>query len=133
MGATGVESAIMPVERSVRYRCDMQGQLAAAAGAPASPVRVLEISETGVFIEDTPVTAGLELGAPASVTLPLPGGAAWSAAVHVVRHGRGRIDLRARGLDHCSVSCPGWGLEFLALDDDGLEQLRDFLELLDGR
>ena len=68
-----------------------------------------------------------------SIGIPLPGGEPWVAHIRFTRMGTGRIDVRTPLAEHVSVSVRGYGVEFDQLDDEELERLRDFLELLDNR
>lgn len=95
--------------------------------------RLLEISETGGFLEEVAGLDDLQIDEGATLSMPLPGGANLAAHVRVARIGRARLDVRTRAAEHVSVSVSGFGLEFDAIDDDELERLRDFLELLDCR
>jgi hypothetical protein len=116
----------------VRYRCELFAQLETDEGVPAK-TRVLEISESGAFVEEPEELEGLQVGDGATLGIPLPGGEAWVAHARVVRWGTSRLDLRHGSVDHVTVSVRGYALEFDEIAEDELERLRDFLELLDGR
>ena len=118
--------------RPVRYRCELYADLALEVG-DGLRVRVLEISEGGAFLEQVPGTEDLQVGERASLSIALPGGDPWRSHVRVSRHGSGRLDLHHPKVDHVTVAVPGYGVEFDGMDDDELERLRDFLELLDNR
>ena len=123
----------MTTDRPVRYRCDIQSQVELdAGGAPARP-RVLELSETGAFIEEGPGLAEVQCGDGGVIGIPLPGGEPWVAHIRFNRFGYGRVDVRTNKAEHVSVSVRGFGVEFDQLGDEDLERLRDFLELVDSR
>ncbi|MCA3011301.1 MAG: PilZ domain-containing protein [Myxococcaceae bacterium] len=115
--------------RAVRFRCDLHGRL----GGGALKVRVLELSERGAFVEEPPETAELQVGDEGRLTLSLPGGAPWTCRFRVVHLGTARRELNVAGLQHVTVSVRGFGVEFDHDDEDELERLRDFLELLELR
>ncbi len=102
------------------------------AGA-AVVVQMIDVSEKGVFIERAVELDELQVGDRARLRLPLPGSATWSAQVVVTRLGSSRRELKHPGVAHVTVVRDGFGLEFVELEDDSLEHLRDFLELLDQR
>lgn len=95
--------------------------------------RLLELSETGGFIEETPGLLEQQVGDEGSMTLGMPGGAPWVTRFRVCRLGVSRRDVRVPSVEHVTVSSPGYGVEFVELGDEALERLRDFLELLDER
>lgn len=119
----------MTLSRAVRYRCELVGQFTCDAGV--FDAHVLELSENGAFLDEgeLPVTPGDH----ATLALSLPGGTPLTAALTIVRYGANRQELRHNQVDHLTLSRRGFGVEFEAMDDDDLERLRDFLELLDGR
>lgn len=123
----------MTTPRPVRYRCELPTQLSLDEDGGLVTARLLELSETGAFVEDTRGLDDVQVGEGAQLQLALPGGTEWTAHVRFSRIGRGRVDVRTRAADHVSVSVRGFGVEFDEIDDDALEQLRDFLELLDSR
>lgn len=123
----------MTTPRPVRYRCEIPSRLELDLDGVTVTSRLLELSETGAFIEETAGLDDVQVGEGAQLLLPLPGGGAWQAHVRFMRIGRGRIDVRTREAEHVSVSVHGYGVEFDDIDDESLEQLRDFLELLDSR
>ncbi len=123
----------MTTPRPVRYRCEIPTQLELDEGGVIVSARVLELSETGAFVEETDALGDVQVGEGAMIQLPLPGGASWAAHVRFCRSGRGRIDVRSNRAEHVSVAVRGFGVEFDHVDDDELERLRDFLELLDTR
>ncbi|MFZ5440620.1 MAG: PilZ domain-containing protein [Myxococcota bacterium] len=123
----------MTTPRPVRYRCEIQSQVELDDGTAPLRARVLELSESGAFIEEVPALREVQAGDGAVLGIPLPGGEPWVAHVLVSRIGTGRIEVKTPRAEHVSVSVRGFGVEFDRLDDDELERLRDFLELLDSR
>lgn len=121
-----------PEVRSVRYRVELFGLLA-AAGSDALKVRVLDLSETGAFVEQPDLPEDLQEGDPATLTLAFPGIGRWTVAGTVSRFGTSRVELKRPQAAHVTVTRAGFGLEFDALEDEALEQLRDFLDLVDER
>lgn len=118
--------------RPVRYRVELFGLLV-AGDSPGVKVRVLDLSETGAFIERVEGVDELQEGDPVKLTLAIPGVGQWSASARVGRLGKSRLELKRPTAAHVTVVRDGFGLEFQGLDGDSLEQLRDFLELLDQR
>jgi hypothetical protein len=116
-------------QRPLRYRCDLQGILQ-WEGQDLS-VQVLDLSETGAFVETGALD--LQVGDRAVLALALPGGEPWYAQVTVMRLGRAQRELRHPRLHHLTVSRPGAGVAFDAVPEDEVERLRGFLELLDER
>ncbi len=125
-------SAALTTDRPVRHRCELVGRLDGAGQQPLK-VRVLDLSEAGAFIEDAPGLEELQVGDAFQLTIALPGGDHWRANAVVTRLGTSRRDLKHPTVAHVTVSAPGLGVEFTRMEDDALEQLRDFLELLDER
>jgi hypothetical protein len=123
----------MTTHRPVRYRCELQSQVELDATAGAAKTRVLELSESGAFVEEVPALDDVQLGDGALLGLPLPGGDAWITHVRFARRGTGRLELKVPIAEHVSVAVAGFGVEFEELADDELERLRDFLELFDSR
>lgn len=123
----------MTTPRPVRYRCEIPSRLELDADGAKITARLLELSETGAFVEEAAGLDDVQVGEGALMLLPLPGGSAWSAHVRFSRVGRGRVDVRSHVAEHVSVSVRGYGVEFDDIGDDELEQLRDFLDLLDSR
>ncbi|GEM_PF-2360126 len=126
----------MPTEvRPVRYRVELFGLLK-LGDAEGTKVRVLDLSETGAFIErpvlpepdDEP-----QEGDAVTLTLAFPGIGKWRAKARVTRLGNSLLELKRPKAVHVTVMREGFGLEFEGLDDESLEQLRDFLELVDQR
>lgn len=99
----------------------------------ALKARVLEMSENGAFLEEGEGLEDQQVGDEGVMTLALPGGEPWSGHFRVVRLGTSRKEVKARRVEHVTVSAPGYGVEFVEVDDDELERLRDFLELLELR
>lgn len=95
--------------------------------------RVLEMSENGAFLEEGDGFDDRQVGDEGVMTLALPGGEPWSGRFRVVRLGTSRRELRSARIEHVTVTAPGYGVEFYGVDDDELERLRDFLELLELR
>ncbi len=123
----------MTTPRPVRYRCEIPSEFELDGGGGAVRARLLELSETGAFLEEVAALGDLQIDEGGTLWLPLPGGEHLAAHVRIARIGRARIDVRTRNAEHVSVSVSGFGVEFDGIDDDELERLRDFLELLDSR
>lgn len=123
----------MTTPRPVRYRCELYAHVEPDSGAEPARARVLELSESGAFVEEVAGLEDLQVGDGAIIGLPLRGGEPWVTHMSVTRFGTSRLELRANGVDHVTVSARGFGVEFDELSDDELERIRDFLELLDGR
>ncbi len=123
----------MTTSRPVRYRCDIQSQVELDEGGPAGRARVLELSETGAFLEEVPALDDVQAGDGGVIGIPLPGGDPWVAHIRFNRAGYGQLEVKTSRAEHVSVGVRGFGVEFDQLGDDELEQLRDFLELLDSR
>lgn len=122
----------MPTQpRHVRYRCELYASIDAAAAQTRA--RVLEMSESGAFIEEAQGFDDCQVGDEATMTLALPGGEPWSGRFRISRLGTTRREVRDPRVEHVTVSARGYGVEFVAVDDDELERLRDFLELLELR
>jgi hypothetical protein len=102
-------------------------------GAPPLKVRVLDLSEAGAFVEEVAGLEEVQVGDALTLTIALPGGDAWHSAAVVTRSGSSRRDLKHPSVAHVTVSAIGFGVEFEGMADDALEQLRDYLELLDER
>jgi hypothetical protein len=122
----------MKIDRPVRYRCDLASQLHLDHGEPFS-ARLLEISESGAFLEEPDAALDLEGGERGVLGIPLPGGEPWVCEVVILRSGTSRRELRHPSVHHLTVLRRGYGLEFASLAEDELERLRGFLELLDSR
>ena len=123
----------MTTPRPVRYRCEIASQVELDGGGAPTRARVLEISETGAFIEEVQAIDDVQTGDGGVIGIPLPGGEPWVAHIRFTRTGTGRIDVRTPRAEHVSVAVRGYGVEFDLLEDDELERLRDFLDLLDSR
>ena len=123
----------MTTPRPVRYRCELLSQIELDSGGDAARARVLELSETGAFIEEVKAIDDVQPGEGGLIGIPMPGGDPWVAHVRFMRAGFGRVDVRTPKAEHVSVAVRGYGLEFDQLQDEELERLRDFLELLDSR
>lgn len=123
----------MTTPRPVRYRCEITSQVELDSGGDAAHARVLELSETGAFIEGVKTIEQVQDGEGGVIGIPLPGGDPWVAHIKFTRAGLGRVDVRTPRAEHVSVGVRGYGVEFDQLGDEELERLRDFLELLDTR
>lgn len=123
----------MTTPRPVRYRCEIASQIELDSGGDAARARVLELSETGAFVEEVKAIDDVQPGDGGVIGIPLPGGDPWVAHIRFNRAGLGRVDVRTPKAEHVSVGVRGYGVEFDQLDDEELERLRDFLELLDTR
>lgn len=104
-----------------------------APGVELVKTRVLELSETGGFLEEGPGLMDPQVGDEGTMTLALPGGEPWIGHFRICRLGASRREVRVPRVDHVTVSAQGYGIEFVDLADDDLERLRDFLELLEER
>jgi len=120
-----------PQERHVRYRCELYARV--QTDAVDVKARVLELSESGAFIEETAGFDDQQVADEGVITLALPGGAPWMGPFRVTRLGSTRRELREPRAQHVTVAALGYGVVFLQIDDDELERLRDFLELLELR
>ena len=123
----------MTTPRPVRYRCEIASQIELDSGGDPARARVLEISETGAFIEEVKAINDVQTGDGGVIGIPLPGGEPWVAHIRFTRSGTGRVDVRTPRAEHVSVAVRGYGVEFDLLEGEDLERLRDFLELLDSR
>ena len=123
----------MTTPRPVRYRCELSSQIELDSGGDAARARVLELSETGAFIEEVQAIDDVQTGEGGVIGIPMPGGEPWVAHIMFTRAGTGRIDVRTPRAEHVSVAVRGYGVEFDQLNDEELERLRDFLDLLDSR
>ena len=121
-----------PEPRPVRYRVELFGLLKAAAPEGVK-VRVLDLSENGAFIERVDALDEVQEDDWVTLTLAFPGVGVWTARALVCRLGNSRLELKRPKASHVTVVRDGFGIEFDVLADDSLEQLRDFLELLDQR
>lgn len=120
-----------PQERHVRYRCELYARV--HTETIDVKARVLELSESGAFIEETAGFDEQQVEDEGVMTLALPGGEPWTGSFRVMRLGSSRREVRDPRAQHVTVSAAGYGVEFLQIDDDELERLRDFLELLELR
>lgn len=123
----------MTTPRPVRYRCELSSQIELDQGGAPARARVLELSETGAFIEEVKEIDDVQAGEGGVIGIPMPGGEPWVAHIRFTRAGHGRIDVRTPRAEHVSVAVRGYGVEFDQLEDEELERLRDFLDLLDNR
>jgi hypothetical protein len=121
----------MPVPRHVRYRCHLSARIAIANGIVKA--HVLEMSESGAFIEETFGFNDFQVGDRGTLTLALPGGAPWATTFEIARLGTTRREIKNPTVEDVTVSARGFGVEFINLLDEDLERLRDFLELFEQR
>ena len=121
-----------PEARPVRYRVELFGLLTVGDGEGVK-VRVLDLSETGAFVEQPELPEDPQEGDLLSLTLAFPGIGKWTSPARVSRLGTSLLELKRPKAAHVTVMREGFGIEFVELNDDLLEQLRDFLELLDQR
>lgn len=119
--------------RPIRYRCELVGHFAVEHAPQGSDVRVLELSENSAFIEQSDETMEVNVGDVGDLLIALPGGAPWAAKATVMRFGRSRRDVHHPSVDDVTITAVGFGLAFFELQDDELERVRDYLELLDVR
>jgi hypothetical protein len=118
--------------RPVRYRVELFGLM--TFGMPEGvKVRVLDLSETGAFIERPQLPEDPQEGDGVTLSLAFPSIGKWTAAGKVTRLGNSRLELKRPKAAHVSVAREGFGIEFVDLEEDTLEQLREFLEMLDQR
>lgn len=125
-----------PEARPVRYRVELFGLLELPGELPEGlKVRVLDLSETGAFVEqpDFPADAEVVEGDQVGLTLAFPGIGKWSVLGTISRFGSSRLELKRPKAVHVTVTRPGFGIEFGELTDEALEQLRDFLDLVEER
>ncbi len=121
----------MTTDRPVRHRCELMARPRARRRGALEGHRSRSL-EHGAFIEECEGLDELQVGDDALLTIALPGGN-WQSAALVSRLGTNRRDVKHPSVEHVTVAAPGFGLEFEGLKDDALEQLRDYLELLDER
>lgn len=122
----------MTTPRPVRYRCQIPTQLELDDGAKAT-TRVLELSESGAFVEEVQAIQHVQPGDAGVLGIALPGGDPWVAHVRFSRWGSGHLDVTSPRAEHVSISVKGFGVEFDQLAEDDLERLRDYLELLEDQ
>lgn len=121
-----------PEARPVRYRVELFGLLSAGDGEGVK-VRVLDLSESGAFVERPELPEEPQEGDRVTLWLAFPGIGKWTTQGLVCRLGNSRLELKRPKAAHVTVVREGFGIEFIELGDEPLEQLRDFLELLDQR
>jgi hypothetical protein len=121
----------MTTPRPVRHRCELVARL--ELGPKPLKVRVLDLSEAGAFIEESADLEDLQVGDEGRLTIALPGGSNWQATIIVTRIGSSRRDVKHPSVAHVTIVAVGYGIEFADMEDDSLEQLRGYLELLDER
>lgn len=95
--------------------------------------RLLELSEVGAFVEQSAGLEDLQVGDAGVLGFALPEGPPWTARIRVTRLGTGRLDVHHPHAEEVTVLRAGLGVQFEPMDDEDLERLRDFLELLDER
>lgn len=122
----------MAVDRPVRLRVTLVGELR-PDGLATSTVRVLELSETGAFVEACAALADLQVEDACVLRLAVPSGETIDLPARVARAGASRRELPHAQVQHLTALAPGWGLAFEGLLPDTLDQLRDYLELLESR
>ena len=116
----------------VRYRVELFGLLVVGADEGVK-VRVLDLSETGAFVERPELPEDPQEGDPLTLSLAFPGIGKWTAAAVACRPGTSRLEVKRPGVAHVTVIREGFEIEFVDLEDEALDQLRDYLELLDQR
>ncbi|MHB8878019.1 MAG: PilZ domain-containing protein [Myxococcaceae bacterium] len=119
----------MSLGRPIRYRCDLAAPLA-FEGLGEQRVRILDLSETGAFVE---TDLELQYGDVGRMGIAFPGGDPWGATVRVSRLGASQREVRHPRVENVTVLRPGVGLTFEDIPDDERERLLGFLELLDER
>ena len=97
----------MTTPRPVRYRCEIASQIELDSGGDPTRARVLEISETGAFIEEVKAINDVQTGDGGVIGIPLPGGEPWVAHIRFTSAGTGRIDVRTPRAEHMSVAVRG--------------------------
>ncbi|MFZ5469639.1 MAG: PilZ domain-containing protein [Myxococcota bacterium] len=117
-----------PPERSIRRRCDVNARL--EVDGRSHRVRVLDLSETGAFIE---TSGDFDFGAVAKLHLPLPGGEEWTAEVELVRPGASQREVCHGRVEIITVLRRGVGVSFLHVPAAEHGRLTSFLTLLDER
>lgn len=123
----------MTRSRPVRYRCELQSQLELDSSGELVQARVVEISETGGFVEEVPGLLDVQPGEGATIAVPLPGGEPWVARVTFLRNGLGRLELRNARVENLTLQVRGYGITFDKVGAADRERLLDFLDLLDSR
>jgi hypothetical protein len=119
--------------RPVRYRCDLKARIELDTSGALCSARLVELSETGGFVEEVPALADVQPGEGATVALPLPGGAPLTARVTFLRAALGRVEIRTPLAEHLTVQVRGFALSFERMGAEDAARLRDFLDLLDTR
>src|SRR3954466_16292290 len=102
----------MTTPRPVRYRCEISSQIELDIGGDPARARVLEISETGAFIEEVQAIDDVQPGRGGVIGIPRPGGDPWIAHIRFTWAGHGRVDVRTPRAEHVSVAVRGYGVEF---------------------
>lgn len=123
----------MTLPRPVRYRCELQSQLELDSSGELVQARVVEISETGGFVEEVPGLLDVQPGEGATIAVPLPGGDPWVARITFLRNGLGRLELRNARVENLTLQVRGYGITFDKVGAADRERLLDFLDLLDSR
>jgi hypothetical protein len=123
----------MTLPRPVRYRCELQSQLELDSTGELVQARVVEISETGGFVEEVPGLLDVQPGESATIAVPLPGGEPWVARITFLRNGLGRLELRNPRVENLTLQVRGYGVTFDKMGAADRDRLLDFLDLLDSR
>ncbi len=87
------------------------------------PVRVLDLSRTGAFVE---TDADAQFGDTGELALELPGGRSWRAPVTVIRLGMTQREIAHPAVENVTVLSAGAGLRF----DEVTQEAADALEAL---
>jgi len=115
--------------RPLRYRCDLAAPLELEDGG-AARVRILNLSETGAFVE---TDLDLQVGDRGRLSVAFPGGDPWIATVQVIGLGESQREVRHPKVENVTVLRAGADLEFVDVPEEERNRLRGFLELLDER
>lgn len=122
----------MTEPRPVRYRTTLNARF--ESNGKLESVQVLDLSETGAFLTHVAEPGELQIGDSGTLVFSVPGGGGPLRAPAIVsRFGTTRLELKHPTVAHLTVAREGFGIEFDGIDEDELERLRDFLELLDAR
>ena len=101
-----------PEARPVRYRVELFGLLTVGE-AEGVKVRVLDLSETGAFVERPELPDEPQEGDELMLSLAFPGIGKWTTPARVCRPGSSRLELKRPGVAHVTVSREGFGIEFI--------------------
>ncbi len=119
----------MNLTRPIRYRCDLEARLDRPDQGP-QPVRVVDLSESGAFLE---TSLDIQFGEQAQLALELPRSGRWAVGVTVMRLGSCQREIIHPRVEHVTVARSGVGVLFDPLTPQQRKQLRTFLALLDER